>query len=80
MQKYPTHEIEIALPNGTFLAEAEIGPNQEHCHVECSRCGEEIFFAKTKKGKFIPVDSEPEGEIYTSHFASCAFADQFRKT
>ncbi len=54
---------------------------------KCRRCGAEIVFLLTKKGKSMPVvaSSVSEGdELYDhakhkSHFADCPAADLFRK-
>lgn len=49
-------------------------------------CGAEIWFVKTKKGKYIPVDDDPEGETefdrerMRCHFDSCPDAEKFRKS
>lgn len=39
-----------------------------------SGCGNEIWWVKTKKGKFMPVD--PDG---TPHWATCPKASKFKK-
>ena len=43
----------------------------------CGKCGAEIFWAKTKNNKFMPVEFS-FGE-WASHFASCPFAKNFKK-
>ena len=54
----------------------------------CRRCNEPIKFIKTKNGKFMPVNLDKklfvteDGYVnkgYESHFATCPFADEFRK-
>ena len=40
----------------------------------CTRCGQEIFFVKTKNDKFAPVTLQ-----LISHFADCKFANDFKK-
>ena len=53
----------------------------------CKKCNAEIIFLKTKNNKFQPVDFKPEiketdifdSKIHISHFATCPFADSFRK-
>ena len=56
--------------------------------VKCKGCGKEIIFISTKNGKQIPCNPErltivtEAGGIaqgYTSHFATCPAAEQFRK-
>jgi len=42
--------------------------------AECKKCGELMFFVKTKTGKEMPTRFN-----LTSHFANCKFADSFRK-
>jgi len=39
---------------------------------ECNRCGAQIMWVKTPKGKNMPLDpnANPDG-IYTSHFGMC---------
>lgn len=60
---------------------------------KCKKCGKEIVFIKTKAGKLAPVDYEslqeyekglPESHLklekhHISHFATCPFANSFRK-
>ena len=41
---------------------------------KCAKCGQEIFWVKTKKGKFAPITLQ-----LINHFADCKFADDFRK-
>ena len=48
--------------------------------TECRGCGEEIGFAKTKKGKWMPIDLPNDDHSPTeSHFDTCTHADQFKK-
>lgn len=42
--------------------------------VKCKRCGQEIFFIRTKNGKSMPTILK-----LLSHFADCPSADEFRK-
>ena len=54
---------------------------------KCKACKEPIVWMKTKNGKSNPVNLETVGEHdiifdhkkHTSHFATCKFADDFRK-
>ena len=40
---------------------------------ECSKCGEPIGFAKTRKGKWVPFDpSDDENSPCDVHFNTCA--------
>jgi len=41
---------------------------------KCSKCGKEILFLPTNKGKHMPVTME-----LVSHFSDCPFAKNFRK-
>lgn len=41
----------------------------------CKKCGKQIFFIKTKKGKFMPI----EVLSLECHFANCPGADGFRR-
>jgi len=41
-------------------------------------CGETITFAKTAKGKFMPVSKDYHGE-WETHFKVCPLADKLRK-
>jgi len=71
----------------------------------CKKCGATIFFMKTDKGNWMPLDAKPERKYimvtkempdpmgfgmtsmqilesvaaYTPHWATCPFADEFRK-
>ncbi len=54
----------------------------------CSKCGAVIYWIKTEKGKFMPVDVkkisliDENGKVhqgYNPHWASCPFAASFRK-
>jgi hypothetical protein len=55
----------------------------------CRSCGDPIFWMGTAKGSWIPVNPEedgsaPEGDLFdpqtmTSHFATCADANDWRK-
>lgn len=56
---------------------------------ECKKCKAKIRWLKTKKGKWMPVDTDlitiitMEGETikgYIPHWASCPNAEEFRKT
>ena len=42
--------------------------------VKCSRCGQEIFFLKTKNGKSMPTTLK-----LISHFADCPNANEFKE-
>lgn len=42
--------------------------------VKCGKCGQEIFFLRTKNGKAMPTTLK-----LLSHFADCPNADDFRK-
>lgn len=53
--------------------------------ANCRSCGAEIWFVKTKKDKWLPVDADP-GEVkeyvretMKCHFDTCPDADKFRK-
>ncbi len=57
--------------------------------VACRSCGASILFIRTSGGKKTPVDARPmsgydiTGHLVTirlSHFATCPFADQHRKS
>ena len=41
---------------------------------KCKGCGAKIFWIKTQKGKYMPVD--PDG---TPHWATCPVANDFKK-
>jgi hypothetical protein len=43
--------------------------------VPCRSCGKDIFFVKTKKGKFLPVNRE----TLEAHFTDCPEAKEWRK-
>lgn len=57
----------------------------------CKGCGAEVVWAKTTSGKAMPLDAKAERrfilrdenaalvETYTSHFATCPKASEFRK-
>lgn len=53
----------------------------------CKKCGAKIVFVNTSKGNVMPVDFSANisdwslfnKDIHTSHFATCQFADEFRK-
>jgi len=53
--------------------------------ANCRSCGAEIWFVKTKNGKFLPVDTDPgqdkeyDREKMKCHFDSCPDAEKFRK-
>ncbi len=40
-------------------------------------CGDIMFFAKTSKGKYMPVSTDYHGE-WESHFGVCPLADKYR--
>ena len=42
--------------------------------VKCSKCGQEIFWIRTKSGKAAPITLK-----LISHFADCPNANDFRK-
>lgn len=42
--------------------------------ANCTRCGQKIFFLKTKSGRLMPTTLK-----LISHFADCPLADEFRK-
>lgn len=72
----PKDEIVVSVKGtyGTFdvVWDGEIVP--------CSGCGEEIGFAKTKKGKFMPIDPPADDNSPVDcHFDTCDKADDFRK-
>lgn len=51
----------------------------------CKKCGQRIFFGTTKNDKKIPMnvpaeDEDKRGDVYVSHFSTCTFAEDFRKT
>jgi len=72
---FPPHEAEITL---TLLEFEKIIRNRlEKIGIQfsfCKKCGKEMLFLPTKKGKTMPVTL---GLI--SHFADCEFANKFRK-
>jgi len=53
----------------------------------CKKCGEKIVFIPTNKGKMMPVDFNKDikdwsvfnKDVHMTHFASCKYADEFRK-
>ena len=46
----------------------------------CKACGAFLIWAKTAKGKWIPLQAEPDKEgVYESHFAKCPNSKDFRK-
>jgi len=45
--------------------------------VKCE-CGQEIMFAKTKRGRWMPIQLVGFAEFDT-HYAYCPLADKFRK-
>jgi len=50
----------------------------------CKRCADKIFWGKTRNGKNIPLNvpsktDDENSELYVSHFATCSFAEEFRK-
>ena len=56
--------------------------------TNCKACGAPIHWIKMKSGRFMPTDREKQsfvttdGEVkqgYISHYATCPYADQFRK-
>jgi len=57
--------------------------------TNCKKCGAQIEFIKMKSGKFMPVNVEPYKIVVTdggetargrtSHYATCPFAQEFRK-
>jgi hypothetical protein len=55
--------------------------------TNCQRCGAAIIFLPTAAGKHAPVDAETvpiDAEVFDpkrmmSHFATCPYAEQFRK-
>jgi len=59
----------------------------KHEVTQCRKCGKNIIFLPTTKGKLAPVDAETvpiTAEVFNpkamlSHFASCPNADEFRK-
>ncbi len=46
--------------------------------TECKSCGVKIWFAETKNGKQLPINLIGVME-WEPHWASCPFADEFRK-
>lgn len=77
---FPTREIEILSKNFTFLARAEYNPaTGDYRTARCRGCHALIFFAKTSKGKFIPLDADSQDGLFTPHFATCPFAGELRK-
>jgi len=43
--------------------------------TKCKRCGKEIFFARTKTGKFMPVNAI----TLEAHWSDCSHPDFFRR-
>lgn len=47
--------------------------------VECQGCGELIGFAKTVKGRWVPIDPpEDDGSPVEPHWATCPNASDFK--
>ncbi len=55
---------------------------------KCAGCGAEIYWVKSMKGRAMPVNTKkqslitPEGNVvsgYTSHFATCPKAADFKR-
>lgn len=63
----------ISLKNG-IQVEVDI----EKDKGECRGCGEEIFWATTRRGKKMPICQEDDGS-WVSHFSNCIMANDFRK-
>lgn len=68
--------IDIIMPKGSL--KCEIMPLRSEKQPTCRGCGKEIRFAKTPRGKHMPV-SLTEDNKYQAHFADCPKADEFRK-
>lgn len=45
---------------------------------ECRGCGEEIYWAITRRGKKMPICQLDDGS-WVSHFSNCTMANDFRK-
>lgn len=46
----------------------------------CRGCGAEMLWAITEKGNRMPLDPAPDADgVFTSHWATCQKAGQFRK-
>lgn len=67
-------EIELVGDHGHFWV-------TEDNRGECRSCGEPIIWCITAKGKRMPVDIPLDDETCTSsHFATCAHANEWRKS
>ena len=66
-------QIEVVSDKGYTFVEED---NQS----ECRSCGEPIIWCITAKGKKMPVDVPEDDAPTTSHFATCADADKWRKS
>ena len=63
----------IRLNGGTGIEVTVDWNDKKKC-----KCGKEIWFAKTTKNKLIPIELVSLANWQT-HFATCKFADEFRK-
>lgn len=46
---------------------------------KCRKCGQEIYWAVTKNNKNMPVTYNSQYDSWDSHFATCPFANEFRR-
>ena len=65
---FPTH-LEDFLKAGYKLGNFSV----------CKKCHAEIIWTETPNGRAMPIDPIPVTNKVTAHFATCAFADSFRK-
>ena len=71
-------KITIKMQRGTIDCELESGTVRTVPRVTCKGCGKMIFFARTAKGKLMPV-SELGDHSLVAHFYDCPAAKKFRK-
>lgn len=69
--------IEIKMSRGVQNVEV-MGTPRTTKKVNCRGCGKEIFFAKTSKGKWLPVSQLGDG-TFVAHFFDCPKAKTFRR-
>ena len=70
----------VKIEGGKTICQLYCSCGQKDCEhlkltASCKKCGKKILWAKTLKGKNMPVDSETK----EPHWATCKFADEFRK-
>lgn len=78
MQLVSGDKVRVAVGPRAFVEAVYAGPGM--CRRDALGCRRPILWVITSRGRRMPVDPAPdERGVYTSHWATCPKAEQFRR-